>query len=321
MSWPRRRFNHLAAVLGAAPLWSPMRALAGAPPPALPPREPARLPHAECFELDSRHTGQRYRIWLGLPAGAAPASGYPALLALDGQAAFALMEPARLRPQPTHALRQAKAGAQRPGLVVGIGYASLDPIDVDARALDYTPAADCQPCDASSPRHGGAARFLDFIDDELLPVLARMFPLDRGALTLFGHSYGGLFTLYTLLHRPALFARYWAASPSLWFGAGLLMQDLDARLQRLDKPAGERRVHLAVGLLEQPPDPQGRPERSARLAAHRMLPRAREFAAVLGAAAARDWPGLAVSLDEVAGHDHGAMLMHGAAAVPGFAFG
>lgn len=290
--------------------------------PALPELQPAKLDHAQTFELTSRHTGQRYRIWLGLPDGPlAPGQrGYPALLALDGQAAFALMEPQRARPELKSEFRRAKLGGRRPGLVVGIGYASGDPIDVDARALDYTPSNHCAPCDKLSPRHGGAARFLDFIELELLPTLARVLPqvpLDPQQLSLFGHSYGGQFTLYTLLNRPALFRRYWASSPSLWFGDRFLLQDLAERLAALPKPPGERRVRIAVGLLEQG-DPSLTAERNARLAANRMVDNARDFSAALRAS---DWPGLRLSLAELPGHDHGAMFMQGAAAVLDFAFG
>ncbi|RQO62437.1 hypothetical protein DBR47_04160 [Paucibacter sp. KBW04] len=310
--------------LGLALAWlASGKALAQTAPSELPILQAAQLEHAQTFELNSRHTGQRYRIWLGLPDGplAPGQSGYPALLALDGQAVFALMEPQRARPQLRSEFRRSKMGGRRPGLVVGIGYASGDPIDVDARALDYTPTDACAPCDKLSPRHGGAAHFLDFIELELLPTLARLLPhlpVDRRQLSLFGHSYGGQFTLYTLLHRPALFARYWASSPSLWFGNRFLLQGLAERLAARPNPPGERRVHIAVGLLEQAADPSRTAERNARLAANRMVDNARDFVAALRAS---DWPGLRLSHAELAGHDHGAMLMQGAAAVLDFAFG
>ena len=37
---------------------------------------------------------------------------------------------------------------------------------------------------------------------------------------LFGHSFGGLFVLYTLLSKPQSFTHYVCASPSLWWGEG-----------------------------------------------------------------------------------------------------
>jgi hypothetical protein len=279
---------------------------------------PAELPHARCLDMASRHTGQQYRLWLGLPDGPAPAAGYPVLLALDGQAAFALLEPGRLRPEVRHPFRRMKLEGQRPGLVVGIGYASLDAIDVDARALDYTPPdAGCAPCDKLSPRHGGADRFLDFIETELLPQLAQLFRIDPEALTLFGHSYGGLFTLHALTRRPRLFARYWASSPSLWYADHFPRRTFVQRLAQLERPATARRLHVCTGLLEQQGDPQRSAERNARLLANRMVDNARELVTGLR----REWPALQLSHAELAGHDHGAMFMHSASEVLEFAFG
>ncbi|QPF75296.1 alpha/beta hydrolase [Roseateles sp. DAIF2] len=295
---------------------------AGSTPPALPALEPARLAHAQTFALRSRHTGQDYRIWLGLPVGEPGPRGYPALLALDGQAAFALMDPQRPRSGlPAREFTRLKRGSLAPGLVVGIGYASGDPVDIDARALDYTPPAGCSPCDQLSPRHGGADRFLDFIELELLPLLGRLYPLDPARRTLFGHSYGGLFTVHTLLSRPALFARYWASSPSLWFDDHALTKPLAARLERLGKPAGERRVHLAAGLPEQQFDAALGEERNRHLQSRRMLDNLRLLRGALDAARSHDWPGLRVSHEELAGHDHAAMFRQGCAAAQGFAFG
>ena len=62
---------------------------------------------------------------------------------------------------------------------------------------------------------GGAARFLEFLVEDVRPLLAseyRMDPLDHG---LFGFSQGGTFVGYTLFTRPGAFARYICGSPAL----------------------------------------------------------------------------------------------------------
>lgn len=61
---------------------------------------------------------------------------------------------------------------------------------------------------------GGAKNFLDFIATELIPYVETKFPV-TSYRTLIGHSYGGLFTIYTFLHKPTLFANYLAIDPSL----------------------------------------------------------------------------------------------------------
>ena len=48
-------------------------------------------------------------------------------------------------------------------------------------------------------------------------MLSGAAPLNFGRATLFGHSLGGLFVLETLRADPALFARWIAVSPSLWW--------------------------------------------------------------------------------------------------------
>lgn len=69
---------------------------------------------------------------------------------------------------------------------------------------------------------GGAKGFLDFIGKELIPFIEAKFPVTNYR-TLIGHSYGGLFTIYTFLNEPDLFANYLAIDPSLdWNGQEIL---------------------------------------------------------------------------------------------------
>lgn len=71
---------------------------------------------------------------------------------------------------------------------------------------------------------GGAGKFLNFIEEEVFPYVEDHYKV-TGYRTLIGHSYGGLFTVYTLLRRPQLFANYLAIDPSLdWDSQALLKQ-------------------------------------------------------------------------------------------------
>lgn len=69
---------------------------------------------------------------------------------------------------------------------------------------------------------GGADRFLDFMADELIPYIDATYPT-TSYRTLVGHSYGGLFTVNTLLQRPDLFSTYIAMDPSLGWDYPLMM--------------------------------------------------------------------------------------------------
>lgn len=269
------------------------------------------------FDMDSRHTGQRYRILLGLPHKAAPAEGYPVLWALDGLASYPLMEVARPRPASAGESAQwrQKIGEESVGLVVAVGYASGDPFDVNARAKDYTPEVTGETGDTFSSQHGGAEAFLRFLTLELRPLLARYFAMHPQQHTLFGFSYGGLFALHTLSTQPQHFQRYWASSPSLWFGEQHVMRGLSQRLAVLPAQPAVR-VMVTVGQDEQYPTSFASAEVQKKLQERNMVDNAQRFVQVVK----DNVPSWQVQFQPVAGHDHQDMLFHGARRVLEFAF-
>ena len=107
------------------------------------------------------------------------------------------------------------------------------------RARDFTPTKTSR--EATS---GGAAAFLDFLEHEVIPFVDRTYrtiPSDRGLL---GHSYGGLFAIYALEQRPALFQRIVAASPALSWDNRLLFSAARQKLRELPSPV---RLDISVG--------------------------------------------------------------------------
>lgn len=299
-------------------------ALADTPDVLLKPTPPswqaAQVPRSLSFDMTSTHTGQRYRILLGLPHASPPAAGYPVLWALDGLASVPIMEFVRPRPpSPTDsAAWREKIGKEPAGLIVGIGYASGNAMDVNGRALDYTPAlaAGTRTGDLLSARHGGDEAFLKFLTLELRPLLAQYFPMDAQRHTLFGFSYGGLFALQTLSTQPQHFQRYWAASPSVWFGENYLLKQLPARLKNL-RMSQPTHLMLTVGRDEQYPASFATEEAKKRLQGRAMVDNAEAVTGLLRAAALKD---LQIDAMVVPGHDHHDMLMHGARRVVEFAF-
>jgi len=76
---------------------------------------------------------------------------------------------------------------------------------------------DFLPVHVASPViSGGADRFISFLKDELIPYISKNYPVN-GTNSLYGHSYGGLFVMYTLLKEPELFKSYLATDPSFWW--------------------------------------------------------------------------------------------------------
>ena len=145
-------------------------------------------------------------------------------------------------------------------LVVGVGYpgASVLADTVGLRVRDLTPTSW-----SAFPRSGGADRFLSFIAGTLFDWIAQRFPGSLASTVYFGHSFGGLFGVHSLLGEQPLFSHYIVSSPSLswdsyampakearraekagdlaahaFFGIGALETDEGRRLEGRDLPAG-----------------------------------------------------------------------------------
>ena len=181
----------------------------------------------ERLTLDAHHAQHRYRVSVMRPAHPAPERGYPVLFMLDGNAVEQ-----DLGPNVLDSLTVASAPA-----IVTIGYETAQRFDVAARTYDYTPALtphgeESDPLN-SERRTGGADGFLSFIENTIKPAVAGRIPVDHDRLGIWGHSYGGLFVLNTLLNKPELFRCYVAASPSLWWQNGYLQSRLDVGTKRL----------------------------------------------------------------------------------------
>jgi len=89
-------------------------------------------------------------------------------------------------------------------------------INVSNASRDLTaPIADPKFA-AENPTAGGAAKFLNFVSDELIPRIESNYRT-RPYRILVGHSYGGMFAVYTLLNKPEIFNAYISVSPTLFW--------------------------------------------------------------------------------------------------------
>ncbi|WP_338770840.1 alpha/beta hydrolase-fold protein [Massilia sp. METH4] len=235
--------------------------------------QPVALPQARQRELASTTTGQRYRIFTSVPDVPAPAAGHPVLYALDGNASFPM-----LAQMARTAARRGKATGQAAPVIVGIGYVTDDDYH-PARGRDYTP-----PTAGAPATEGGADRFLDFIEQELKPLVRSLAPIDPRRQALYGHSYGGLCALHALFTRPAMFHTYIAASPSIWYGERAVLTGLAGFDRRAGALAVKPSVLLSAGELEQPSGVGAAPgSREAIAAQRRMIDEARELSVKLAA--------------------------------------
>ncbi len=99
--------------------------------------------------------------------------------------------------------------------IIVVGIESLD------RNRDFTPSKagkDLQGSTGNSgiPQSGGAPKFLEFLSEELIPFVDNNYRTHPYRI-LEGHSFGGLFSVYTLMQNPELFDAFIIQAPALWW--------------------------------------------------------------------------------------------------------
>jgi len=98
--------------------------------------------------------------------------------------------------------------------------------------------------DPKNEDQGEAANFSIFLETELIPFIENKYPVTNFR-TLIGHSYGGLFTIYTLIHHPELFSNYLAIDPSLDWDNQKLLKEAQDILSRNDYK--EKSLFMSLG--------------------------------------------------------------------------
>lgn len=99
--------------------------------------------------------------------------------------------------------------------IIVVGIESLD------RNRDLTPSKagkDLQGSTGNSgiPQSGGAPKFLEFLSEELILFVDDNYRTHPYRI-LEGHSFGGLFSVYTLMENPELFDAFIIQAPALWW--------------------------------------------------------------------------------------------------------
>lgn len=156
-------------------------------------------------EKEVEYQGKQYRLFLAIPKNTTKTS---ALYNVDGNAQFPLIV--------NEIVKQKKAPLP---VVVSVGYVGDQAYFFAERTHDYTPIVE----GAQFKKGGNAENFYQFILTQVKPYATEQIEKANIILTqqsLFGHSFGGVFTLYVLFNHPDTFQHYISASPSLWWGKG-----------------------------------------------------------------------------------------------------
>lgn len=165
----------------------------------------------ERFELESSILEETRPYLIGLPDGYAESEqSYPVLYLLDGDGHF--------HHTTGTAKFLARSGRIPPMIIVAI------PNTTD-RTRDLTPPL-LKTDKSNWPTAGGADNMLRFISDELMPHIEKNYRTSPYKV-LIGHSFGGLFAVHAMVHRPELFNALLAISPSLWWDEQQLVEQAD----------------------------------------------------------------------------------------------
>lgn len=149
--------------------------------------------------LYSKTLKEQRKYWVQLPNNYNKEKKYPVVYILDGDTHL-----------PTVALVQNYySGGFTPDMIlVGISNQQHRTRDLTISKITSRQGG------AFNFETGGAKKFTQFIKNELIPHIDNKFST-TSYRTLIGHSFGGLFTINTLVHHPYIFNNYLAIDPSL----------------------------------------------------------------------------------------------------------
>lgn len=171
------------------------------------------LNYSKTVILYSNAVKDSFYIYLKLPKNyyENTVEDYPAIFLLDGDIAF---------PMAWSVVRYLQYAEHVPDvIIIGIGYGGLLNNDrPNQRERDYS-ISDFN----GTQEAGGAEKFLQFIKNELIPLLSAGYRIDTTNMTLSGHSLGGLFVLYTFFKEPELFSNYISSSPYIYYDLETLL--------------------------------------------------------------------------------------------------
>lgn len=135
-----------------------------------------------------------------------------------------------------HNLSEAWGGSTLPKMiVVGIPHPN--------RFHDLTPA------DPNIKSSGGNSKFLNYLEEELIPYIDKKYPTNSYR-TYVGHSLGGLAVIQALLEKPHLFSNYIALDPSLWWSDQVLLKRAKLELDTINLSGKSLFIGMANTLPE-----------------------------------------------------------------------
>ena len=219
------------------------------PPPAKPdqaePGGPARI------TLQSTVLGEERKILVRTPEGYERGSArFPVLYLTDGD---------RHIGHTVSTVEFLAANGRMPEVIV-VGISNTD------RTRDLTPTKASMKNEAGKemklPTAGGADKFLEFIEKELVPHVEKSYRTQPYRVFA-GHSFGGLFAVHALVSKPELFQAVISVAPSLHWDDAVVVKRAEQLLS--SRPELDRTVFVTLG--DEPGEPMAAFKRLQEIAA------------------------------------------------------
>jgi uncharacterized protein len=198
------------------------------------------LINTEQFAIVSESVkGENYAIQVGLPANYKQSKKtYDVLYVLDGDMSFGMTK------EIINWL--VWSGEMRDVIVVGISYGRGTAVWWQKRSRDFTQYRDTVYY--YYPNAGGADSFLNFMRNELFPMINARYRTNQDSTAIMGVSFGALLSSYALFSHPDMFKKYIIISPSLFWNNNSIL-NTEADYFRTHKDLNKS-VYLAYGTLD-----------------------------------------------------------------------
>ena len=179
-----------------------------------------QINHSVIDSIYSKTLSESRDFWVQIPENYNPKSTekYPVVYILDGSVHL----------NTVHVLQNYYSGGYFPEMIlIGISNRTNRTRDLTTSQVKIFQGTEMDE------NTGGAEKFTQFIENELIPYIDNSYAT-TSYRTLIGHSYGGLFTINTLINHPHLFNNYLAIDPSLDWDNQKLLNEVKIKLQNED---------------------------------------------------------------------------------------
>ncbi len=204
---------------------------------------PFQIKGIETLTITSKINSFQYELYIQLPKDyASSKKQYPMIILHDTNLLFPIV---------SGVVNQMGGYDMEDTILVGISY-SKEVHPQISRTRDFTPtfAPDEKSGHSLEAQKysGKALDYIQFIDKQVIPLIAEQYRINENKKIFVGHSFGGLLGAYILLVKPDLFDSYIISSPSLWYDKAVIFDLEDSYFE--SHKTMDAAVYMSIGKKE-----------------------------------------------------------------------